>query len=124
MIRYHPYEFVYFNFLAGPSMSAVKENYELDGWGLSVRDGLEFILQTDGSNRIYVTLSDGQRQGYYILPLSDRGRLRINSNAGSLNYIITTYRYAPKNLITGANIYYSIKVGDAAILTIYKIPRK
>ncbi len=47
IIRYHPYEYVYFNFLAGPSMSVIKENYELDGWGVSVRDGLEYILNND-----------------------------------------------------------------------------
>ncbi len=124
MVRYHPYEYVYFNFLAGPRMSDIKENYELDGWGLSVKDGLEYILKNDSSSRIYVSLFDGQPQGYYMLPLSDRGRLKVNSDAGLPTYIVTTFRYYPQQIVTKGKIYYSIKVGDAAILTIYKIPRK
>jgi hypothetical protein len=124
MIRYHPYEYVYFNFLAGPSMSAIKENYELDGWGVSVRDGLEYILKNDSSSRINVILYDGQPQGYYMLSLADRNRLRINSDADLPNYILTTYRYYPSKMVTQGKVYYSIKVGNTAILTIYKIIRK
>jgi hypothetical protein len=121
MIRYHPYQYVYFNFLAGRSMSDIKENYELDGWGVAVRDGLDFILKTDNSNRIIVKLSDGQPAGFYMLPLIDRGRLRFS---GSPEYILTTYRYYPEQVIKSENVYYSIKVGDTAILTIYRVPGK
>ncbi len=125
MARYHPYEYVYFNFLAGPSMSAIKENYELDGWGLSVRDGLEYILKTDASNRIYVWIFDDQPQGYYMLSLSERGRLKVNSDTGGApTYILTTYRYYPQKTVTQGKLYYSIKIGDAAILSIYKLPKK
>jgi hypothetical protein len=124
MIRYHPYEYVYFNFLAGPSMSVVKENYELDGWGVSVRDGLEYILNTDSSSRIGVSLFDGQPQGYYMLPRADQGRLRINSDTEIPTYILTTYRYYPSKKVTKGTVYYSINVGDTAILTIYKLPKK
>ena len=124
MARYHPYEYVYFNFLAGPRMSDIKENYELDGWGVSVRDGLKYILNTDSSSRIYVALYECPPQGYYMLPLSDRGRLKVNSDAGLPTYIVTTFRNYPQKKVTQGKVYYSIKVGDAAILTIYKIPRK
>jgi hypothetical protein len=124
MIRYHPYQYVYFNFLAGSSMSTIKENYEMDGWGVAVKDALTYILKTDPSSRINVSLFDPQPQGYYMLSFADRRRLRINSNADLPNYILTTYRFYPIKTVTQGEVYYSIKVGDAAILTIYKLHGK
>jgi len=124
MIRYHPYQFVYFNSLAGPSMSTIKENYEMDGWGVAVKDALAYILKTDTSSRINVILFDRQPQGYYMLPLADRSRLRINSDSDLPSYILTTYRNYPSKVVTTGTVYYSINVGNAAILTIYKLPKR
>jgi hypothetical protein len=44
MIRYHPHQYAYFNFLAGKS---VGQKFDLDYWGLSYRDGLEYIVNND-----------------------------------------------------------------------------
>ncbi len=82
------------------------------------------FLITISSSRIGVTLFDGQPQGFYMLPLADQGRLRINSDSEMPTYILTTYRYYPSKEVTKGTVYYSIKVGDAAILTIYKLPKK
>lgn len=43
MARLHPYEAVYFNEVAG-GLEGAGTDYELDYWGLSYREGLEFVL--------------------------------------------------------------------------------
>ncbi len=44
MIRHHPFQNVYFNLLAGNDPGV---NFELDYWGLSFRQGLEYIVKND-----------------------------------------------------------------------------
>jgi hypothetical protein len=43
MIRIHPYQNVYFNDFAGKNIA---ENFEIDYWGVSYKEGLDFILET------------------------------------------------------------------------------
>ncbi len=52
MIRLHPFENVYFNFLAGENLSAVQKRFELDYWGLSSRSALEYVVANDHSDTI------------------------------------------------------------------------
>jgi hypothetical protein len=90
MIHDHPYQYVYFNFLAGTKMSDIKQRFTMDGWGLSIKDGLDFITRTDGRQRILVQVYDeAERFSYYILPKSDRDRLVFTKT--SPEYIIRHY---------------------------------
>jgi hypothetical protein len=118
MIRYHPYQYTYFNFLAGSKMSIIKERFGLDTWGVSTLDGLNYIARTDPGQTIHVDVLDFQG-GKMLLPLSDRQRLVINESQPP-DYTITTYYYPIKGRIAGTPVY-SIKVGDADVLTVYKM---
>ncbi len=120
MVRYHPYQNTYFNFLAGSKMSVIKERFALDAWGLSVRDGLEYIARTDPAISIKVNVIGGYNKSVYILGRSDRKRLLVTAS-NSPQYIIETYRYYPIQQVVGGKIVYSIKVGDTDILTVYKM---
>ena len=117
MVRYHPYQNVYFNFLAGPKMSVIKGRFSLDTWGLSSRKGLEFIAQTDARKRIRVRI-EGTPINYNILPLADRKRLLITDY--SPEYIIWFYRYYPVDKVIPGKKVYSVKVGDTDIMSVYK----
>ena len=44
MVQLHPYEFVYFNRLAGKP-ETIKHEFETDYWGLSMRAGMEWLNQ-------------------------------------------------------------------------------
>ena len=55
MVRYHPYQNVYFNVLAGRDMKDIKKNFELDYWGLSYREALEYIVKNDKNKSIKIT---------------------------------------------------------------------
>ncbi len=119
MIRYHPYQYTYFNFLAGAKMSIVKQNYGLDTWGVSVMNGLQYIAKTDSGEKINVEILGHFKKGWLVLPASDRKRLDIKD--GSPDYIIDTYRYYPTQQASGGKVVYSIRVGDTDILTVYKM---
>jgi len=132
MIRYHPYQATYFNFLAGSKMSIIKNRFILDAWGLSTKDGLEYIAKTDPAQKITVLIFGNFRGGWLLLPEPDRQRLNVLYpqkgtqsldiiNSQSPEYIIDTYRRYPVEKVTGGKAVYSIKVGDADILTVYKM---
>ena len=54
MIKDHPHQNVYFNFLAGKN---IQTKFELDYWGLSNKQALEYILKNDSKNIIKDRLS-------------------------------------------------------------------
>jgi len=119
MARYHPYEYVYFNFLAGPRMSDIKENFGLDTWGISVKNGLEYIARIDPAQKINVQIVGNFSEGWLVLPKQDRQRLNITASQPP-DYIIDTYHRYPIEKVTQGKVIYSIKVGDTDILTVYK----
>ncbi|MBM3284991.1 MAG: glycosyltransferase family 39 protein, partial [Candidatus Aminicenantes bacterium] len=49
MARYHPHQNVYFNRLAGPDMASIAKKFEMDYWGLSYKQGLEYLLRVDSA---------------------------------------------------------------------------
>jgi len=120
MVRYHPYESFYFNPLAGSKMSIIKQRFTLDAWGMTAKDGLEYILATDPSKEITINFLDGTPRSIFLLPASDQTRLNINTAAKPM-YLINEYHFFPNKKVPGASIYYSIKIGDTDILTVYKM---
>jgi len=76
MVKYHPHENVYFNRLAGRDMASIARKFEMDYWGLSYKQGLEYILRLDASEVIPVSVDF--RPGQFnvrILPAKERHRL-------------------------------------------------
>jgi hypothetical protein len=121
MVRYHPYQNVYFTALAGDMVQA-KKNFDMDYWGLSYRKGLEYILQNDPDSEIKV-MCFGKKVGnkqIQLLNPEDRKRLIPVGNPEEAKYFITTYRFQRKEY-PYKNEFYSIKVGGAKILGVYKL---
>jgi hypothetical protein len=48
MVTLHPYEYVYFNRVFG-GLAKAQNRYETDYWGLSLREGMEWIAERDDS---------------------------------------------------------------------------
>ncbi len=120
MVRYHPYENFYFNPIAGSNMSVIKQRFTLDSWGMTAKDALEYILETDSTKKITINFLDGTPRSIFLLPQADQARLRINTNSKPM-YLINEYHYYPTKNVTGGSIYYSIKIGNTDILTVYKM---
>jgi hypothetical protein len=50
MVRLHPYQYVYFNRAAG-SLHGAQDRYETDYWGLSTREGIEWLNRNGDRSR-------------------------------------------------------------------------
>ena len=121
MVRYHPYQNVYFNKLAGRNMNGVKNNFELDYWGLSYRQALEYVLRNDKSKviKVYVANFPG-KANLHILPSDDRNRLMYVENPNEAKYFLSNYRWH-KEEYPLKDEYYSIKIDGTKIMVVYKI---
>ncbi len=84
----HPFEYLYFNRLAGRSMNEIMQNYDMDYYKVSYRRALEYILENDQSPLIkIINTSNGLKHNYLILDEKDRQRLYFwnpNTTPGDL----------------------------------------
>ena len=125
MIKYHPHQNVYFNFLVG---NKVEKLFELDYWGLANKQAFEYILENDERDTIKVgsagpiSLENSKK----ILILKDRNRILITENLKS-DYIINNYidwngDYKKKryNIPNNFNISKKIYANNQVIISIYK----
>jgi len=121
MIKYHPFQNLYFNRLAGKNMSEVKKKFELDYWGLTYRNGLEYILKNDKRDGIKIAANTVAAEfNFYILPEKDRKRLLYIENLGESDYFLSNYKFHPEEYTWKGEIY-SIEMDGAKIFTVYKI---
>ena len=125
MIKNHPHQNVYFNFLPGKN---IETKFELDYWGLSNKQALEYILKNDSKTFIKIGSASpiSLENSKQILSSFDKKRIMISENTES-DYIIDNYvtwrgKYKkerhkiPKNF----KIYKEIFVSDKRIISIYK----
>lgn len=96
ILQSHPYEFVYYNLLAGRSLANARTRYIMDYWGLSYREAFEKILAAD--KRPHITIM-AEREGVAIDTLMmlqpwDRARVKVVSPVDDLpwDYFVTPYR--------------------------------
>jgi Dolichyl-phosphate-mannose-protein mannosyltransferase len=119
MIRSHPYQNVYFNELV-PKGEFLQSLFELDYWGLSYREGLEYILSHDDEDAIRVggaTSSVGKNR--LILQKADRERLRVTEPEDATYYL--SHRFDGKKAFPGGEEYYSIKAYGTKIMIVCKL---
>jgi hypothetical protein len=118
MIRYHPFQNVYFNILAG---SDVDQRFELDYWGLSFRKGLEYIVNND--KRPVIGLSANatipMRNNFIFLEKRDLDRLRI-TDVDQADYFMTNYRWHPGSY-SFADEVYTVSAYDLTLLSVFKL---
>jgi hypothetical protein len=117
MIKMHPYQNVYFNFLAGKS-ETVEKSFERDYWGLSYRKGLEYILSRDSSRLIKICADDAGQNNAGILPVKERSRLVFTEKPEGTDYFLGNFRGQKGGYHYGKE-YYSIKAGNIEILAVY-----
>ncbi len=133
MVKFHPYQHVYFNRVISGGMERAKANFEVDYWGLSTREGLEYLLDNDdrSSIAIFSDLLRAPEINSRMLTRKQRKRLKFLHDFGRLDeadYYITHYR-EPRRLgalaragrINLEKEYYSIDINGAKILSVYEI---
>jgi hypothetical protein len=122
MFKYHPYEHLYFNVLAG-GIRGAEGRFDLDYWGLSYRQALEHILRIDGDAVIPVCVHTRPgRVNAEILPVQDRQRLVFETNPYDAEYYLTSMRWEKVNYLP-EQIVREIYVDGARIMVAVKVVR-
>lgn len=122
MVRYHPYQHLYFNELAG-NMTWAKRNFVLDYWGLTFRSGLEFIAAHDPRREITVYLDQGNEDTIHILPDKDRVRFIPLKTPREADYIITNYPDGSSGDVevqVGFTDIYHVIIDETKIMTVFE----
>lgn len=88
----HPFQNVYFNILAGQDWV---KNFEVDYWGLSNRQALEYLASIDESDQIYVMSETVPPLDLALksLPENDRNRIIVVNSFDKTKYVINNYRF-------------------------------
>ena len=121
MFDLHPYQNLYFNSIAGSSLDKIRQKFEMDYWGLSFREGLEYILKNDTAANIIVS-SDALHvvnDNMKILPYDQSARLSISDDRELSDYFITNFRTHP--LPYGIDPDYSIIRDKGIVLSVYDL---
>jgi len=118
MIRFHPHENVYFNLIADKHAA---EYFERDYWGLSYREGLEYIAKNDKRNIIKIKADIPYLALINLYPMKQDDARRFQlAELPDADYYITGYRTRPDQISSDLD-YYSISVDHVKILSIVKL---
>jgi len=122
MVKAHPFQNVYFNFLAGNNW---KTRFEVDYWGLSNRRALEYILDHDSAPlvRVWPGSQTPVANSLLVMRPEQRARVQVVDREDEADYIVTNYRgnSTDYGLSNNANIlFYRLAIGNETILSIYK----
>jgi len=121
MVLNHPYEYIYFNRLAGVNLAQIKNLYEMDYWGLSARPALEYILRTDPDPTI-VIMGDGDPawNNSYLMPPDQANRIQFTQDIGKAKYFITNYRDHPQDY-PYPNEVFNVTVDGAKLVSVFQL---
>ena len=127
MIKYHPFQQVYFNELVSHGDESLRENYELEYWGTSFKQALDHLASINKTDTIRVACNynDPCKNNLMILRPEDRKRVRIYDIAqmAQADYFITNFRGHPEDY-PSKNIEYSVKVLNSTIMCVFKLEKK
>lgn len=124
MIKYHPYQNLYFNQLAGRNMEAVKNNFDGDYWALTYRKALEYLVRNDAEPEIAVYTANFPGELFAtLLPAQDRQRFSYPEKLEDAKYFISNYRWHEEDY-PYQNEVYAITIGGAKFLSVYRLNSK
>ncbi len=128
MIYNHPYQNLYFNELVG-SMENAKQLFEMDYWGLTFREGLEYIAANDNEPRVPVFFAYGHKQTADILSDEDNRRFIAVDRPQDAKYILNNfrwyrdrnnYRWNPYIYTTQHPKFYMVTIDGVEVMTVLK----
>jgi hypothetical protein len=119
MIIIHPYQQVYFNILTSKKDNHIRENYEMDYWGLSYKEGFDKLLKLDSNTNIKVFVANIAALDNAKLADEDTHRITIVEKIEDADYFITNYRFHPQEFPYKKVI--NIDREGSCILGVYKL---
>lgn len=121
MIRNHPNQNMFFNCFVGGTKGA-KGQFEMDYWGTTYKQALEFILNHDSGKIIpvYVNNSSGKVTAMILRP-HERKRIRYTKTKDEAKYFVSNFKNDEHRKNSFKNKIYSINIEGAEILAVYKL---
>ncbi len=122
MVRNHPYQNLYFNFLTG-GIEGAREKFELDYWGLTFREGLEYIAATDSDEKIPIAIAGGSPDTLLILlpEQIDRFILLDPRENAKAKYILSNYRWQVIADLPFEREVYAVRVDGVKVMSVFKM---
>lgn len=119
-----PNQHVYFNEIVPKKDEYIRHNFEMDYWGVTYKQALEYILQNDQSSKIKVAATDyAYLYNFYMLSPEESNRIEIvKDTITNADYFITNYRWHHQDYTElNAKEVHSIEVCGSKINTVLKI---
>lgn len=129
MIRLHPYQYVYFNKFAGKD---IENNYEIDYWGISYKEGLDYILENSSKQPARIMMGDSILSpvvyNSFLLTEQELGKIEWVEDMKDADYFLTTYRGVITrkshldywNLSPNSEVF-SVETEDLKLLSVFKL---
>ena len=126
IINNHPYQFIYYNVL---TKNKIKANFELDYWGVSNKDSLEYLLNSFKKNKLFIYVYSNSPY-YYSKNLIDkdkRDKIIFVKKIEDAEFVLTNHYYLNQNptkkdkyLYDNFELINQIIVNNNAINSIFK----
>lgn len=107
LVRLHPYQYIYFNRLAG-GLGGAAGRFETDYWGLALRETAEWVnrnqgrLKSHGLLKVFVphNCAEPTSAGHYLDPA-----VRLTDNNLAADYVLAPTRFGCDREFPGAPVY-------------------
>lgn len=129
MAYLHPYQGIYFNSLAG---SSPWNSYDWDYWGISYKEGLEYIL-TNNTDNIYIYPAEAVGfYASYIFSQRDQSRLIFTNQIDQADFFLTNYTTRGETRLNHLIYWkiedwpevYFVERNGGKLLSVFKNPKK
>ncbi len=118
----HPFQQVYFNALVSHSEERLNRNYQLDYWGCSFKQGLDYLVGTDKSDTIKIALSvPPLYNNIMMLKPEDRKRILVIDDMAATDYMLIDNRAGIREDFARFKTVYSVKVQNSTVMSVYKL---
>ena len=126
MIKIHPYQYVYFNFLGGKE---IEKNFEADYWGVSIKQAIEYIISNNNKNiyKIYPASNIDLNLSKLIFSNSQKNKIKVVNEQIEADFIISTGRFLEGNpeadfakIPDDFTLYKEIRTDRIKLITMYK----
>jgi hypothetical protein len=107
LVRLHPYQYIFFNRLAG-GLQGAAGRFETDYWGLALREAAEWVnrnqslLMSRGLLKVFVphNCAEPRSAGHYLDPA-----VRLTDNDLAANYVLAPTRFGCDRQFDGTPVF-------------------
>lgn len=124
MVIYFPFQHIYFNAFVSlhKEKEYIRKHYEMDYWGLSYKQCLEYILKYESAP--VISIYSENEAGYFnysALPPGQRKRIYMVSKIEDAYYFMSNYRWHKEDYPFEDKKIFSIKVLGNTVNSVYKL---